>query len=204
MCSISLFNEKQSDRNWEWVLWGALDATSRMRNNTRMRPTHGRSRLCGCVCMMLCFHPLQCLFLCSTNQRLDEFVDFGGLSVMTSSVCSVRRRLSGVLCCIFVMLGLSRRRVEQATLYDLWFAISLEPTCEAATPHLWNLSVDRQGRKSQPVAENSCLRLFGVPQMRDILFTSGRCTWEIVRSRFFLERAGSDSCHVRAVLRVTV
>ena len=60
----------------EWVFWVAPNATNRTESNTRMRPPHGRSQLCGFV-WMLCFHPLQCLFLFPTNQRLDEFAAFG-------------------------------------------------------------------------------------------------------------------------------
>ena len=45
-------------------------------NDTRLRPTYGRSRLRTCVCMF-CFHPLQSLLLFSTNQRLDEFAVVG-------------------------------------------------------------------------------------------------------------------------------
>ena len=39
--------------------------------------------------------------------------------------------------------------------------------------------------------------------MRHRVSTAGRCAWGIVGSRLFLERAGSDACHVRAGLRVT-
>ena len=102
-------------------------------NNTRMRPTHGRSRLCGCV-SMFCFHPLQYLFLFSTNQRLDWFAVFLALSVLTSSVL-----LSFDGFAFFVLhfrnAGPSRRRVEQANLYGLCFAISPEPSCEPR-PHI--------------------------------------------------------------------
>ena len=54
-------------------------------NNTRMRPSHGRSGLCGCVCMFG-FQLLRCLFFFFTNQRLDEsaVVGFERLDLVNS------------------------------------------------------------------------------------------------------------------------
>ena len=112
---------------------GCSECNKQDGNNTRMRPTHGRSRLWGCV-SMFCFHPLQCLFLFSTNQRLDEFAVLGFERLDFVSSSFLRR-----LCAFFVLhfrnAGPSRRRVEQANLYGLCFAISPEPSCEPR-PHI--------------------------------------------------------------------
>ena len=129
MCSINVFNEKQSDRDWEWVLWAALIANKQEANSTRMRPTHGRSRLCG-----VCFHVLFSSFAMPVfvfHQSTTRLVRgwFLALSVLTSSVLLPSTALR-----FFVLhfhnAGPSRRRVEQANLYGLCFAISPEPNCE--------------------------------------------------------------------------
>ena len=85
------------------MLWAALNSKKKEPNNTGIRPTHGRSRQCGCV-SMFCFHDLQWLFLFSSNQRLDEFAFFF-LSALTSSVLLSSTALRFVRC-IFVMLDL--------------------------------------------------------------------------------------------------
>ena len=116
---------------------GALGCAERNKqdgNNTRMRPTHEKSRLCGCVSMMFCFHALQCLCLFSTNQRVcSRFFGFGFERLDFVTCPFVDRCACFVLHCRNV--GSSRRRVEQATLCGLCFAISPQPSCEQR-PHI--------------------------------------------------------------------
>ena len=112
---------------------GCSESNKQGRKQYTDEATHGRSRLCGCV-SMFCFHALQCLFLFSTNQRLDEFAvlfGFERLGFVSSAF------FDGFACFVlhFRNAGPSRRRVEQANLYGLCFAISPEPSCEPPTPH---------------------------------------------------------------------
>ena len=136
--------------------WAALIATNRNENNTRMRPTHERSRLCGCV-SIICFHLLQCLFLFSTNQRLDEFVALA-LSVLTSSVLLFSTALR-VLYCIFVMLGLQDEGSSKENLYGLCFPPFHQHSIVTRDPHIFETyqSVGRIEAARQQ-AENRCFR----------------------------------------------
>ena len=111
---------------------GCSECNEQGRNITRMRPTHGRSRLCGCV-PTVCFHLLLCLCLFTTNQRLDEFVVFGfeRLGLVSSDIVDgfgffvLRSRHAGH----------SRGRVEQGNMHGLCLAISQGPSCEPP-PHI--------------------------------------------------------------------
>ena len=112
---------------------GCSECNKQEANNTRMRPTHGRSRRCRCV-SMFCFHPLQYLLLFPTNQRLHEFavVGFERRDLVSSPSFD-----DGFA---FFVLHLrntrhSSQRVEQANLYGLCFAISPDPSCEPR-PHI--------------------------------------------------------------------
>ena len=88
--------------------------------------------------MRVCFHVLFSFFAMpvfwfSTNQRLDEFAVFGfeRLDFVSSGF------FDGFAFFVlhFRNAGPSRRRVEQANLYGLCFAISPEPSCEPR-PHV--------------------------------------------------------------------
>ena len=113
---------------------GCSECHKREGNNTRMRPTHERSRLCGCVCMF-CFHSLcnACFGFSPINDSISwRFVGFERLDLV-SSPC-----FDGFACFVLHVrnAGPSRRRVEQANLLcGLCFAISPEPNCEPQ-PHI--------------------------------------------------------------------
>ena len=68
-------------------------------NNTRMRPTHGRSRLWGCV-SMFCFDALQCLCLVS-RQSTTRLIC--GLVLALSVLSVVRFLLSSTALGVFVL-----------------------------------------------------------------------------------------------------
>ena len=146
---------------------GCSECNKQEANNTRMRPTHGRSRLCGCV-SMFCFHPLQCLFLFSTNQRLDEFavVGFERLDLVSSPLV---RRLCVFVCCIFVMLDLQDEGSSKQTCMVCVSPFHQNPVVNRDPTFLRAYQSIGQDRRSQTVAENRCFRLFGVQQMRHLV-----------------------------------
>ena len=91
-------------------------------------------RDCGGVFPCFVFILCNACFWFSTNQRLDEFAVFWGferLDFVSSGF------FDGFGCFVlhFRNAGPSRRRVEQANLYGLCFAISPEPSCEPR-PHI--------------------------------------------------------------------
>ena len=166
-------------------------------NQTRMRPMHGRSRLCECV-SMFCFHPLQCLFCFPPINDLIEFAVFGALSVLTSSVLVASTALR-VLCCIFVMLSVQGEGSTKQTCMVCVSPFHQQPSCEPRSHISEDRSIDRHDTRSQTVAESGWFRLFGVQQMRHLVhcwgLRMGNCAFAVG-----LERAGSDECHVYAAL----
>ena len=108
------------------------------------------------------------------------------------------------LCCMFAMLELQDEESSKQTCCMVCVSpFSPEPSCEPP-PHIFETyqSIARQYRTNQTVAENGCFWLFGVQQTRHVV----HCWALRIGNRafaVFLERAGSDSCHVRAALHVT-
>ena len=152
------------------------------------------------VCFRVCFHPLQCLFLFSTIQRLDEFAVLGFERLdFVSFPC-----IDGFACFVlhFRNAGPSRRRVEQANLYGLCFAISPQSSCEPR-PHISETYQWMSGNTTQIVAENGWFRLFGVQQMGHLVHCWAVRMGIRVFAVLISGRAGSDTCHVRPALGVT-
>ena len=128
---------------------GCAECNKQAENNTRMRPTHGRSRLWGCV-SMFCFHPLQCRFLFSTNQRLDEFavVVFERLDLPQLSF--LRRRHCACFVLHFRNAGAfkTKGRATSKPVRFVFRYIQQNLRCQPRPRISESLSINRQNRRS--------------------------------------------------------